>query len=66
MAVHSILIEHNGVYAGHALSLGDRFTFHTSVEELADLDEAYFGSIDALRQAVAQILIADSDDRVAA
>ncbi len=56
LPVQSYLIEHEGDYAGHALTLGTRFMFHTPREELSDLDETCFNSIEALCAAVATAL----------
>ena len=59
MSVQSYLIEHEGCYAGHALTLGTRFMFHTPREELSGLDETCFNSIEALQAAVADALAND-------
>ncbi len=64
MSVRSYLIEHDGDYAGHALTLGNRFTFYSPREDLSELDRAYFNSIEALRMAVAEAL--DNADKVPA
>ena len=56
MAVQSYLIEHNGCYAGHALSLGARFMFHTPLKELSDLDEQCFNTVEAIQAAVDRVL----------
>lgn len=56
LSVQSYLIEHEGSYVGHALTLGTRFMFHSPREELCDLDETCFDSIETLRAAVAMAL----------
>ena len=56
LSVQSYLIEHEGSYVGHALTLGTRFMFHSPREELRDLDETCFDSIETLRAAVAMAL----------
>ncbi len=66
MAVQSFLIEHDGSYAGHALSLGARFTFHTPRQDLSDLDDKYFVTVEDIQAAVNRILDEPADDRVAA
>ena len=52
MSVQSHLIEHDGSYAGHALSLGERFIFHAARDDLSDLDERCFDTIEVLHAAV--------------
>ena len=56
MSVQSFLIEHDGSYVGHALSLGNRYMFHTQEKQLTDLDEACFETIAELEAAVAYVL----------
>ncbi len=52
MSVQSHLIEHDGSYAGHALSLGERFIFHAARDDLSNLDERCFDTIASLQAAV--------------
>ena len=52
MSVQGYVIEHEGSYAGHALSLGERFIFHAARDDLSDLDERCFDTIEALQAAV--------------
>ncbi len=56
MSVQGYVIEHEGSYAGHALSLGKRFIFHTVRDDLSDLDERCFDTIEALQAAVNEAL----------
>ncbi len=56
MSVQSHLIEHDGSYAGHALSLGERFIFHAARDDLSNLDERCFDTIEALQAAVNEAL----------
>ncbi len=52
MSVQGYVIEHDGSYAGHALSLGERFIFHAVRDDLSGLDERCFDTIEALHTAV--------------
>ena len=54
MSVVSQLFEEGGQYAGHALSLGDRYVFHTRRSDLADLDGRLFSTLAAVRLALDQ------------
>ena len=52
MSVQGHLIEHDGSYAGHAVSLGERFIFHAARKDLSDLDEGRFETVEAVQAAV--------------
>ena len=56
MSVQGYVIEHEGSYAGHALSLGERFIFHAARDDLFNLDERCFDTIEALQAAVNEAL----------
>ncbi len=60
MSVQSYLIEHNGRYVGHALTLGTRLIFHAARDDLSSLDEACFDSLEKLQAAVADALAGKS------
>ncbi len=52
MSVVSQLFEEGEHYAGHALSLGDRYVFHTKRSDLAELDGRLFSTLAAVRLAI--------------
>ncbi len=61
MSVQSFLIEHDGAYVGHAMSLGTRYTFHTQDAQLTDLDEGCFETMAELEAAVAHAFAEPAD-----
>ncbi len=52
MPIHSYPVEIEGQVVGHAMTLGDRFSFHTSHLSLGGLDGQPFGTLDELHVAV--------------
>ncbi len=52
MPILSYPVEIEGRVVGHAMTLGDRFSFHTSHLSLGGLDGRCFGTLDELHTAV--------------
>ncbi len=56
MPILSYPIEIEGRVVGHAMTLGERFSFHAGHMSLGGLDGRNFGSLEELRLAVDQQL----------
>ncbi len=54
MPILSCPVEVEGLVVGHAMTLGERFSFHTNHLSLGRLDGRSFGSLDELHTAVDQ------------
>ena len=54
MPILSYPVEVEGRVVGHAMTLGERVSFHTSQVSLGRLDGRRFGSLDELDHAVDQ------------
>ena len=52
MTCVSYLVEEAGQVAGHALSLGNSYVFHTQRSDLAELDGRLFSTLADVRMAV--------------
>ena len=64
MSITSYVIEHDGEYVGHAITLGQRVQFYTANRRLGPLNEARFESLEALQEAVTRALAPHKDANV--
>ena len=59
MPVTSHVVEYGGQYVGHAISLGERVQFHTTLEKLTALNERCFDSLTQLQETVTNALFVE-------
>ena len=63
MPILSCPVEVEGRVVGHAMTLGERFSFHTSHLSLGRIGGRNFGSLDELRVAVDQQMMWNQNSR---